>query len=133
MKTGAEGKQRMTRQRRVVLEILEQSQEHLDAETIFVLARQRDAKISLATVYRALALFKQRGLVHEERLGEGHGHFEIAQGKPHDHFTCTNCGQVIELESAQLHKIAAKICAGLGLQVSSVQVLVQGTCDKCDA
>jgi Fur family transcriptional regulator, ferric uptake regulator len=127
------GKQagRMTRQRRIVLDILAESQEHLDAETIYLLARARDARISLATVYRALALFKRRGLVQEQRLGEGHGHFETTKGEPHDHFTCTACGRVIELEAAQLHELAGQLCAGRGLQMSGVQVLVTGLCAEC--
>lgn len=122
---------RMTRQRRIVLQILEESQEHLDADTIYALARARDAKVSLATVYRALALFKRRGLVEEQRLGESHGHFETAQGKPHYHFTCTGCGQVIELEASQVHDLAQRLCAGQGLEVRNVQILVQGLCKDC--
>jgi Fur family transcriptional regulator, ferric uptake regulator len=124
---------RMTRQRRVVLQILEESQDHLDAETIYARARARDAKISLATVYRALAMFKRRGLVEEQRLGEGHGHFEKKHSRPHYHFSCTACGRVVELEGTQVLELAQRLCADQGLQVATVQLLVSGTCDACSA
>jgi Fur family transcriptional regulator, ferric uptake regulator len=129
MNTRPEG--RMTRQRRVVLQILEESLDHLDAETIYVLARARDAKISLATVYRALALFKRRGLVEEQRLGEGHGHFEKKTSRPHYHFTCTVCGCVVELEGTQVLELSQRLCADQGLQVANVQLLVSGKCSAC--
>jgi Fur family transcriptional regulator, ferric uptake regulator len=122
---------RMTRQRRVVLDILAGSQDHLDAETIYALARARDAKISLATVYRALAWLKQRGLVQEQRLGEGHAHFETTPSEPHDHFTCIVCGRVIELEAAQVHELTHQLCTSQGLHVTGLQMLVQGVCGEC--
>jgi Fe2+ or Zn2+ uptake regulation protein len=131
MENHAKREGRLTRQRRIVLQILEESQEHLDAGSIYALARARDAKVSLATVYRALALFKQRGLVEEQHLGESHGHFETAHEKPHYHFTCTCCGRVIELEASQVFDLAQRLCAGQGLEVKTVQILVQGLCKDC--
>jgi len=122
---------RLTRQRTLVLDILAQSRDHLDAETIYAQARARDEKISLATVYRALAWLKERGLVQEQSLGEGHGHFEITQGGPHDHFTCTVCGRVIELDGAQVHALTRQLCARQGLQAASVHLLVEGLCGDC--
>jgi Fur family transcriptional regulator, ferric uptake regulator len=122
---------RMTRQRRIVMQILEESQAHLDADSIHALARARDEKISLATVYRALALFKQRGLIEEQRLGEGHGHFEKAQDTPHYHFTCSQCGRVIELEDHQVLELARRLFTDQGLQVETIQLLVSGRCGEC--
>ncbi len=69
--------QRLTRQRKLVLDVVSDSQEHLDAETIYQLARERDENISLATVYRSLAYLKATGLIQEHNLGEDHGHFEF--------------------------------------------------------
>jgi Fe2+ or Zn2+ uptake regulation protein len=131
MNIQAERAGRMTRQRKVVMQILEESQAHLDAETIYALARARDDKISLATVYRALAFFKQRGLIEEQRLGEGHSHFEKAQDTPHYHFTCSQCGRVIELEDKQVLKRVRQLFTNQGLQVDTVHLLVSGRCGEC--
>ena len=84
---------RLTRPWQLVLEILKENKEHLDAETIFERARERDARIGLATVYRTLAFLKEIGLVDEYQFGEDHGHFEAVQDdRPHYHFTWMNCG-----------------------------------------
>ena len=89
---------RLTRQRRLVLRVLEESREHLDAERLYDLATSLDPNISLATVYRTLAILKEMGLVEEHRLGEGHAHFEATRSTPHYHFTCTACGRVNEFD-----------------------------------
>ena len=124
---------RLTHQRRIVLEILNDSQEHLDAEAIYLLAKARDAKISLATVYRSLALLKEVGLVIEHTLGEDHGHFETIQPSPHYHFTCQNCGCIIEFEAPEIETILQNLRQKNGIQVSSAHFHVTGKCPSCQA
>jgi Fe2+ or Zn2+ uptake regulation protein len=122
---------RLTRQRRLVLEILQGSQKHLDAEALFELAKARDPKISLATVYRSLALLKQAGLVQEYRLGESHGHFESTPADPHYHFTCLKCGRVIEFEAPQVMEAAFGLCQTHGMQILNVYLHMSGYCADC--
>lgn len=122
---------RLTHQRRLVLEIIENNPGHLQADTIFQLAKSRDQSISLATVYRALALFKEIGLVREDRLGEDHSHFEPAQANPHYHFTCKKCGRVIEFEAPQIADLAIRLRQERSLLVTEVQFLLSGYCDQC--
>jgi len=122
---------RLTRQRRLVLEILEENLEHPDAETLYDQAKARDPNISLATIYRSLALLKEAGLVKEHRLGEDHGHFETAQASPHYHFTCLKCGNVIEFEAPQVMEVARTLCESKGLQITDVHLLFSGYCSRC--
>jgi Fur family ferric uptake transcriptional regulator len=123
---------RLTRQRQLVLEILEENQEHLDAETLYQYARKRDRRIGIATVYRTLAFLKAAGLVDERRFGEGHSLFEAAQDdRPHYHFNCVSCGQVIEFEAPQVMDTARKLCESRGLQVMEVHLHFCGYCEHC--
>jgi Fur family ferric uptake transcriptional regulator len=115
-----------------VLEILEQSSGHLDAEQVFERARKRDPRIGIATVYRTLALLKEMGLVDEHLFGEDHGHFETKQtGAPHFHFTCLKCGKVIEFQSNQVMKLARQLCEKESLQVVEIHLHFRGYCDRC--
>ena len=131
MSTKPSHHQRLTHQRRLVLEIIENSQEHPDAEAILLQARARDARISLATVYRALAFLKEAGLVQEHSLGQGHGHFEVAQSTPHYHFTCKQCARVIEFSAPEVIDIVRGLGEERGLQVTDVHLLLSGICDRC--
>src|ERR1035438_1757962 len=56
---------RMTRQRKILLDLIDQSGEHLDAEALFRLAKEQDPKLNRVTVYRTLKLLKLGGLVDE--------------------------------------------------------------------
>ncbi|MBO9369952.1 MAG: transcriptional repressor [Chloroflexi bacterium] len=124
---------RITRQRRVVLEVLEGSQEHLDAEALYQKARQRSPRISLATVYRTVAVLKQMGLVAEYSLGEEHGHFETVTEAPHYHFTCLGCGQVVEFDAPQVVLAIQELAEREGLEVRAVQFSLTGYCVQCRA
>ncbi len=122
---------RLTRQRRLVLQVLEESGEHLDAERLHDRAKSRDPNISLATVYRTLVVLKEMGLVEEHRLGEGHAHFEATRSTPHYHFTCGKCGRVIEFDAPQVAEVLQRLSKQKGLQVTGAHLLVTGRCAQC--
>lgn len=127
------GGYRITRQRRVVLEVLGESREHLDAEALYARARERFPRISLATVYRTIAVLKRMGLVAEYSLGEEHGHYEAVQKVPHYHFTCLRCGRVIEFEAPQIARIVRDLALREGLRIHTVQFFLTGYCAQCQA
>lgn len=122
---------RLTRQRRLVWEVLQESQDHLEAEAVYDRAKARNPNISLATVYRTLALLKRAGLVAEHRLGEDHAHFEVVPETPHYHFTCLKCGCVIEFDAPQVMQVAHELSEREGLRVADVHLLLSGYCAEC--
>jgi Fe2+ or Zn2+ uptake regulation protein/Fe2+ transport system protein FeoA len=124
---------RLTARRRLVLEILLESPEHLDAEMVYERARRKDPHISLATVYRTLALFKMLGLVEEHQFGESHGHFEAVQSSPHYHFTCVECGQVSEFSAPEVDGLVRQLCQAAGHQLEQVKLDLNGVCSACQA
>ena len=56
---------RLTRQRQILLDLIDQSGRHLDAESLFQMAQEKDPKLNRVTVYRTLKLLKAGGLVDE--------------------------------------------------------------------
>ena len=56
---------RLTRQRQILLELIDKSGQHLDAEALFQMAKEKDPKLNGVTVYRTLKLLKEGGLVDE--------------------------------------------------------------------
>ena len=123
---------RLTSQRRLILEVLREcGDEHLDAEELFVHARVRDPDVSLATVYRTLAVLKEMGLVEEHRLGEGHSHYEAVRDTPHYHFTCLDCGKVIEFDAPLVERVERELSEREGVLVSNTHLHVSGHCAQC--
>ena len=123
---------RVTSQRRLLLDVLSECQEHLDAEAIYALAKERDPNISLATVYRTLKVLKEVGVVQERHLdheGPKH-HYEMA-ARAHYHFTCLECGQVIEFESALIEQACEELAERLDLDIVHTRVHLEGYCPGC--
>ena len=122
---------RLTAQRRLVLEVLEASDEHLDAEALYDRAKVQDSNISLATVYRTLTVLKEMGLVEEHRLGEEHGHYESVRAGPHYHFTCLGCGRVIEFDTPLVGQIEQELCRREEVCVTGAHLHLSGYCAQC--
>ena len=122
---------RLTKQRSLLLDVLAQSQEHLEAEAIYERAKALDPNVSLATVYRTLAMLKELGLVVEHRLGEDHAHFELVKDRPHYHFTCQQCGQTVEFQAPEIEQVVQDLSEREGLQISDVHLFLTGYCGRC--
>jgi Fe2+ or Zn2+ uptake regulation protein len=122
---------RLTAQRRLILQVLEESDGHLDADALYGRVKARDPDVSLATVYRTLAVLRELGLVEEHRLGEDHGHYEAVGQEPHYHFSCLHCGKVIEFDIPLVAQVERAISEQEGVRVSSARLHVSGYCAQC--
>ncbi len=126
-----ESGRRLTSQRCLILDVLRESDEHLDAEAVYDRASDQAADISLATVYRTLTLLEEMGLVEEHRLGEGHSHYEAVQDQPHYHFTCRGCGRVIEFDAPLVNRIRRRLCEREGVEITRAHLHLTGYCRDC--
>ena len=122
---------RMTRQRQLVFDALEHCHDHLDVESLYLRIKAQDPNISLATVYRTLAVLKEMGLVEEHQFGEDHSHFEVAHPAPHYHFTCLKCKQVLEFDAPQVMEAARRLSEQEGLHITDAHLFLSGYCAKC--
>ncbi len=126
---------RTTNQRAVILEVLRHNVGHLDADEVYRLAKQRDPRLSLSTVYRTLSLLKQLGEVDELHLAEEHHHYE-ARGigaSEHYHLVCLSCGHVVEFASELTNRLREEQAAANGFSITGVQIDLAGYCGACRA
>ena len=126
---------RVTPQRLLVLEILEETDDHLDAGAILERARQRDPGVSLATVYRTLGKLKKAGLVDQRYLARDHrrGFYEPTSKEEHYHFTCLGCGKVIEVHTSRIAQAREELARELGLEFARACTCFEGYCPECVA
>lgn len=123
----------MTPQRRLILELLEDANTHLDAEAVYQRAREFDQYASLATVYRTLNLLMRVGIIEQRFLDQERtrSYYEITGGE-HYHFTCLDCGKVIEFETSLVDQIKAELREKYGLVVQRARIHFEGTCLDCN-
>jgi Fur family transcriptional regulator, ferric uptake regulator len=125
---------RLTRQRRAVIEALEEAKEHLDAASLLDLARKREPSLNRATVYRVIELLKGFGLLDELELmhlgGEKH-YYEVRTRHEHGHLTCVRCGRVEEFVSPLVAWLRAEITNQTGFDIRAVRLELGGHCRSC--
>jgi len=122
----------LTAQRRLVMELLRETEGHTDAKELYRRASARDPSISPATVYRSLNLFKELGLVQERRLGKVRCYYELRQSPEHQHLVCQGCGKVIDFESPLVQQLVETIRRGQGFDVTRVELYLEGYCAECE-
>jgi len=121
----------LTNQRRLLLETLREAKGHLNAKELYQRAVEKDRRISLATVYRNLQLFKELGLVHEMHLDEAQCYYEIKSSTDHYHLLCKSCGRVTEFESPAVTKLIDEVKRNSDFDVTRVVLYLEGHCRKC--
>jgi len=125
---------RLTKQRQILLELIDQSGAHLDAEQLYQLAKEKDSKLNRVTVYRTLKLLKTGGLVDELDLmhhaGDQH-YYETRMKQEHAHVICLRCGRVEEFFGEPLRMLRKEVEADFGFEIVLARTEVGGYCSHC--
>jgi Fur family ferric uptake transcriptional regulator len=125
---------RLTRQRQILLDLIDQSGQHLDAERLYQLGREKDPKLNRVTVYRTLKLLKAGGLVDELDLmhhsGDQH-YYETRLKQEHAHVICLRCGKIEEFFGEPLRKMREQIESHFGFEIVLARTEVGGYCAHC--
>jgi Fur family ferric uptake transcriptional regulator len=125
---------RLTRQRRLLLDLIDNSGLHLDADTLYQMARKKDPKLNRVTVYRTLKLLKEGGLVDELDLAhfEGEKHYyETRLKKEHAHIICLRCGRVEEFFGEQLDIVRGQVQSQFDFEIVFARTEIGGYCSHC--
>lgn len=123
----------LTRQRRLILEALLDTEGHLTAPEIYQRARTQLPHLNKSTVYRTLESLKERGLVTETDLGDGILGYHPAEKGHHHHLICEKCGKVQEMGDATLSRLKAALLRRYGFRADLKHLAVFGKCKQCQA
>ena len=125
---------RLTRQRRILLELIDESGQHLDAERLYLLAKEKDPKLNRVTVYRTLKMLKEGGLVDEldlMHIGGDQHFYETRMKQEHAHIICLRCAKVEEFFGEPLQKLRRQVESHFGFQIVLARTEVGGYCSHC--
>ncbi len=119
------------RKRDAVLNCLRNTNTHPSAEWIFSQLKTEYPDISLGTVYRNLALFKQQGLIASVGTVGGVERFD-GETTPHAHFICVHCGKVMDLMQLEIpQELSDEAGQYAGGVAESCQLTFSGICGDC--
>src|SRR5262252_6888313 len=125
---------RLTRQRRVILQVMDAAEQHLDVDQILDRAQKISPEVHLVTVYRTIDLLKKEGLIDELDLlhlrGDRH-YYETHGPRDHIHVACLRCGKVREFESRLYEQLKNQIARDFNMKVTVSRTEVGGYCAEC--
>jgi Fur family ferric uptake transcriptional regulator len=117
---------RMTGQRRTIAKVIAEAADHPDVEELHRRAASLDSRISLATVYRTVRLFKDMGIL-ESHAFHGRARYEKAPAQHHDHLIDLASGRVIEFRNEEIEKLQEVVARQLGYNLVGHRLELYGT------
>lgn len=121
---------KITPQRLAIYNILKNSCDHLNAETIYRLLNKEYPSISLATVYKSLELFSELGLIQVINIGENSFRYDFNPSS-HPHLVCTICSAVVDLDEDLFPKLDKLIENTTNYTITKQQLCFYGICPNC--
>ncbi len=110
---------RITGQRRVILEVLDASDDHPDVEELHRRVSAIEPGVNIATVYRTMNKLAEQGLIERHQFDDGRLRYEPAPEEHHDHFINVETGEVIEFRSDEIEDLQEEIERNYGFEIVS--------------
>ncbi|MDW0115616.1 Fur family transcriptional regulator [Sporosarcina thermotolerans] len=117
-----------------VLVLLENEEDHLSAEDVFLLVKEKAPEIGLATVYRTLELLTELKIVDKINFGDGVSRYDLRQegaSRFHHHLICIECGKVAEIQEDLLGDVEKIVESRYGFTVKDHWLTFHGVCQSC--
>ena len=121
---------RNTKQRSLVLEVVNRSDCHPTALEVYQECQKIIPNISLGTVYRNLSFLVENGQILKISTGKGPDHYD-GFTDAHNHFVCKCCGKVLDLDYTTDEKIIEKASENFNGEIKGYELQFYGICEEC--
>ena len=118
---------RLTDQRKLVAQVLSESQNHPDVDDLHKQVSKIDPKISIATVYRTVKLFEESGILAKHDFKGNKARYEQTSGEHHDHLIDINTGKITEFINEDIEKLQKKVAEKLGYKLVDHRLELYGS------
>lgn len=125
-------KLRMTEVRQSIVEAALDRRDHFRVEDLVGDLKSQGQPISAATVYRALPLLLESGIVEATEVSGDIRYYELSYGQEHhDHLICSHCKTVVEFQFEAFAMLEKEVAAQFGYELTGHYHELIGVCAKC--
>ncbi|NLM84394.1 MAG: transcriptional repressor [Clostridiales bacterium] len=124
------GEKKHSKKREAILAKIRSMKTHPSAITVYEELRKEIPDLSLGTVYRNLALFREEGKVASVGVVNGQERFD-GNTTEHTHFVCTHCGDVMDIDAPLDAHLKEDVASRYGIAVHSHRLTFFGACARC--
>jgi len=121
---------KLTPQRRLIIDIIHETQTHLTAEEIISYVQSRMPGVNKSTIYRTLEILVKAGCVYKSELEDQFIYHHAEEGH-HHHLVCYKCGGTIDLDEDLFVPMKRSLAKRYGFQVDLKHVVMSGLCEEC--
>ena len=118
---------RLTDQRKLIAQVMSESENHPDVDELHKKVSKFDSKISIATVYRTVKLFEEAGIVAKHDFKGSKSRYEQAPEEHHDHLIDVNSGEIIEFVNEEIEELQKKVAGKLGYKLIDHRLELYGS------
>ncbi len=119
----------MTKQKKLVMDVVQQHHDHPTADQIYLEVRAIDSHISRGTVYRNLEQLSDSGSLLNIKV-PGPNRYD-SRLEYHYHMVCTDCGAVFDIPLDYQYEIDKQLIEKTGFQIDRHRTVFEGLCSAC--